>query len=178
MNVLAVIGGLPGTGKSTISSLLAERTATPYLRVDRIEQAIVAWTSLSHPVGPAGYAVAHGLATEQLQIGLDVIVECVNPSAVTRDAWLGTAAAAGAAVLEVELVCSDPAEHKRRVLSRDSDVVGLTKPTWTSVADRDYQPWSRQPLVIDTAGTAPGAAAEQIAAAMERARARSGRSDG
>ncbi len=85
--VLVLIGGLPGTGKSTIAAALAKATATPYLRVDRIEQAVVAWTALSHPVGPVGYAVAHQLALEQLELGLDVIVECVNPVALTRDAW-------------------------------------------------------------------------------------------
>ena len=48
---LTVVGGLPGTGKSTIAHLVAERTLMPFLRVDRIEHAIVAWSSLSHPVG-------------------------------------------------------------------------------------------------------------------------------
>jgi predicted kinase len=55
--VLVVIGGLPATGKSTIATTLARRTSTSYLRVDRIEQAIVAWSALSHPLGPVGYAV-------------------------------------------------------------------------------------------------------------------------
>jgi hypothetical protein len=55
--VLVVVGGLPATGKSTIAIVLAQRTSTPYLRVDRIEQAIVAWSALSHPLGPVGYAV-------------------------------------------------------------------------------------------------------------------------
>jgi len=85
--VLVVIGGLPATGKSTIAAALAARTVTPYIRVDRIEQAIVAWSVLAHPVVPVGYAVAHELALEQLELGLDVIVECVNPVAATRDAW-------------------------------------------------------------------------------------------
>jgi predicted kinase len=49
--VLVVIGGLPATEKSTIARILAEQTKMPYLRVDRIEQAIVAWSSLSHPLG-------------------------------------------------------------------------------------------------------------------------------
>jgi hypothetical protein len=80
-SVLVVIGGLPATGKSTLATALARRTSTPYLRVDRIEQAIIAWSALSHPVGPVGYAVAHTLAREQLELGLDVIVECVNPTA-------------------------------------------------------------------------------------------------
>jgi hypothetical protein len=57
-SVLTVISGLPATGKSTVASAVAQHTATPYLRVDRIEQAIVAWSSIVHPVGPVGYAVA------------------------------------------------------------------------------------------------------------------------
>jgi predicted kinase len=80
--VLVVVGGLPATGKSTIATVLAKRTKTPYLRVDRIEHAIVSWSALSHPLGPVGYAVAHELALEQLRLGLDVIVECVNPLAL------------------------------------------------------------------------------------------------
>jgi predicted kinase len=101
-SVLVVIGGLPATGKSTIAIALAQRTASPYVRVDRIEQAIVDWSPLSHPLGPVGYAVAHELALEQLQLGSHVIVECVNPIAVTRDGWVRTAATAGAALIEVE----------------------------------------------------------------------------
>src|SRR3954451_5693528 len=90
--VLVVVGGLPATGKSTIAEHLARLVRAPYLRVDRIEQAIVAYSSLEHPIGVAGYAVAYSLASEQLALGLDVIVECVNPIALTRDAWAATAA--------------------------------------------------------------------------------------
>jgi len=74
-------------------------------------------------------------AREQLELGLDVIVECVNPIAVTRDSWLRTAAEAGAAILEVEVACSDESEHRRRVETRTSDVEGLLKPTWTAVLE-------------------------------------------
>ena len=120
--VLVVIGGLPAVGKSTIATLLGSETSTPYLRVDRIEHAIVESSALSHPLGPAGYAVAHALAEEQLRLGLDVIVECVNPLSLTRDAWMRTATAAGAGILEIEVVCSDETEHRRRVEVRSSDV--------------------------------------------------------
>ena len=169
MTTLTVIGGLPGTGKSTVSLLVAELVGAPFVRVDRIEQAIVAWSALSHPVGPAGYAVAHAVAMEQLQLGLSVVVECVNPSALTRDAWMGTASAGGGNLLEVELICSDEREHQRRVTMRGTDVDGLVKPTWQEVARREYEPWRREHLVIDTATETPRLSAARIAAAMDSA---------
>lgn len=86
-SVLVVVGGLPATGKSSVAGALAKEMKAPYLRVDRIEQAMVMWSPLAHPVGPVGYAVAQQLAAEQLTLGLDVIVECVNPIALTRDGW-------------------------------------------------------------------------------------------
>ena len=168
--VLVVIGGLPATGKSTIAAALAAQTVTPYVRVDRIEQAIVAWSALVHPVGPVGYAVAHQLALEQLQLGLDVIVECVNPVAVTRDAWPETARAAGAAVVEIEVICSDEVEHRRRVQNRGSDVDGLVKPTWAEIAAREYEPWSRTPVRVDSATTSVAAAVQRITVAVAAAR--------
>ena len=170
--VLVVVSGLPATGKSTIARALAERTRTSYVRVDRIEQAIVAGTELTHPVGPVGYVVAHQLAAEQLGLGLDVIVECVNPLALTRDAWVDTADRAGAAIVEVELVCSDPVEHRHRVESRPSDVASLTKPTWVEVQARAYEPWTRPRLVIDTASATTESAVARIAAAMAAPRGR------
>jgi predicted kinase len=169
--VLVVVSGLPASGKSSLARPLAEYLRTPYIRVDRIEQAIVDWSALKHPVGPVGYAVAHQIIGEQLTIGLDAIVECVNPLAVTRDAWVGTAEAADAAVVEVELVCSDQAEHRRRVETRMSDVEGLIKPTWDEVLQREYESWERPHLVLDTAATPVSVMIEQIEAEMDAVRA-------
>jgi predicted kinase len=168
--VLVVVGGLPATGKSTIARILAEQTKTSYLRVDRIEQTIVAWSALSRPVGPVGYAVAYELAQEQLQLRLDVIVECVNPIALTRDSWFEIAADNGAAILEVEVVCSDESEHRRRVETRTSDVEGLTKPTWAAVMERKYEPWRRKHLVVDTAKISAESAARLITSKIRTAR--------
>lgn len=168
--VLTVTGGLPGTGKSTVAVALAKQTATPYLRVDRIEQAIVDWSPLAHPVGPVGYAVAHAVALEQLGLGQDVIVECVNASAVTRDGWVGTAGSGGAALVEVEMICADVDEHRRRVAGRATDVTGLVKPDWAAVAERKYEPWARGHLVIDSASVSPQVASQQIEMRIAEAR--------
>ncbi|GAA3556952.1 AAA family ATPase [Microlunatus spumicola] len=167
MPVLVVVGGLPGSGKSTLAEAFARRRRVPFLRVDRIEQAVVDQTALTHPVGPVGYAVAHLLASEQLALGLDVVVECVNPLALTRDAWDATGAAAGARVVQVELVCSDVAEHRRRVETRATDVPGLVKPTWAEVVGRTYEPWPERHLVLDSSGADIGSLVDAVVAAVE-----------
>jgi hypothetical protein len=108
---------------------------------------------------------------EQLLLGLDVIVECVNPIALTRNAWLDVAKTAAAAIVEVEVVCSDEAEHRRRVATRTSDVEGLVKPTWSTVRDRTYEPWSRKHVVLDSTEISAEEAAQLIMSRMISARA-------
>jgi predicted kinase len=149
--MLTVIGGLPATGKTTICAALARATRASYLRVDTIETTIVRTTELTHPVGVVGYVVALSLATEQLRLGLDVIAECVNPLKATRDAWLGVAGEAGVGLLEVELVCSDVSAHRHRVATREVDIPDLPLPSWEKIQAREYEPWDRDHLVVDTA---------------------------
>jgi hypothetical protein len=50
------------------------------------------------------------------------------------------------------VICSDAAEHRRRVETRIADIVGHTPPTWREVEEREYQPWPGERIVIDTAG--------------------------
>ena len=161
--MLIVFGGLPGTGKTTISRALASRQAATYLRIDAIEQAIRAAGVLAGDVGPAGYGVANVLAEANLISGRTVVADCVNPVAESRMAWRGVAARASVRLVEVEVICSDPAEHRRRVEGRTSDIPGLTPPTWQSVMRHDFQPWDRARLVLDTARLSP----DQAIAAVE-----------
>lgn len=55
-------------------------------------------------------------------------------------------------MIEIEVCCSDAAEHRRRVEARRADIEGLALPDWTRVLARDYAPWDRPPLRVDTAG--------------------------
>lgn len=99
-----------------------------------------------------GYAVAHRVAADQLAVGRDVVADAVNPIGVMRDAWRAVAEGAGARLVDVEVVCSDAAEHRRRVETRATDVPGLALPTWAAVRAREYHVWDRPRLVLDTAG--------------------------
>ena len=52
--------------------------------------------------------------------------------------------------LDVEIVCSDAVEHRRRVETRAADITGHSLPTWQEVVERDYRPWDGERIVIDT----------------------------
>jgi hypothetical protein len=57
---------------------------------------------------------------------------------------------ARAKAIEVEVTCSDPAQHRNRVETRSADIKGLRLPTWQEVVSREYEPWERDHIVIDT----------------------------
>ena len=120
-----------------------------HLRIDTIEQAMR--NAGQTVAGPEGYLVARNVARENLQLGLPVIVDAVNPIAYTRELWRVVAADTAARLVEVELVCGDAVEHRRRVESRTVDIDGLRLPTWRDVLDREYEPW-RSAEVVDTSG--------------------------
>jgi predicted kinase len=82
--------------------------------------------------------IAYAVAADNLRLGRTVIADCVNPWSLTRSAWRSVAERAGVAVLDVEIVCSDAAEHRRRVEARQPDIAGHTLPIWQDVVARDY----------------------------------------
>lgn len=80
--MLIVFGGLPGIGKTTLASLIAEQRRATYLRVDNVEQAIRASGMLAGDVGPSGYLVLYALAKANLILGQTVVAESVNSLAI------------------------------------------------------------------------------------------------
>lgn len=163
--MLIILSGLPGTGKSTIARALAQRLQAVHVRVDTIEQVLRASGRLTSDLGPAGYMAAYGVAEDNLRLGRAVIADSVNPLRITREAWRAVAERAAVPVAEIEVICSDEAEHRRRVETRQTDIEGLILPRWQDVVDRVYEPWDRPVTVIDTAAKGvEGGVAEIIAA--------------
>lgn len=148
--VLIILSGLPGTGKSTLAQRLARETGAVYLRIDTIEQALRDLCGIA--VEGEGYRLAYRIARDNLLAGHDVIADSCNPIELTRREWEAVATETGGRHLNVEVVCSDPAEHRRRVEGRASEVAGLVLPSWDDVQRREYHPWDADRLVIDTAG--------------------------
>jgi predicted kinase len=121
------------------------------LRIDSIEQAIRGFATWNQPLDDIGYRVAYAVAEDNLPIGRTVMADCVNPLRLTRDAWVAVAKRAGVRAVEIEVTCSARDEHRRRVEARAADIPGMMTPTWADVVTREYHPWDREHLVIDTA---------------------------
>ncbi len=160
--MLIVLSGLPGVGKTTIARELARTLGAFHVRVDSIEQALRA---SGREVEDEGYNAAYAVAEDNLRIGRIVIADCVNPWPLTRAAWRAVAERAGVPSLEIEIVCRDASEHRRRVESRVADIPGHRVPTWQEVLERDYRPWETARLVVDTAA---GGVDEGVRAIVDR----------
>ncbi|WP_019009774.1 AAA family ATPase [Deinococcus aquatilis] len=150
---LIVFSGLPGSGKSTLALGLAAHLNAAYLRLDTIEAALL--NAGLPSVGIEGYAVAYALAADALRLGQTVVADCVNPLTVTREAWQAVARNMSSRMLDLEVICSDRQEHRRRVETRQADESNWagrwTPPTWETVTRHDYEPWASARTVIDTA---------------------------
>jgi predicted kinase len=148
---LIVMSGLPGVGKSEISKQLSERLDALYLRIDTIEQSLRNGGIID--VGPLGYEVAYRIAADNLKLGFNVVADCVNPIAITRDAWSQVAREAAFTIRNVHVICSDLVEHRRRVETRVSQIQGHTLPDWDEVLRKqgEFEAWKDETITIDTA---------------------------
>lgn len=167
--LLVVVSGLPGVGKTTLARRLASVTGAVYLRIDSIEAGLARSALAIRPAEDAGYEAAYAVAEDNLRNGLSVVADCVNDIALTREAWAAVAARAGADHRDVEVVCSDAAEHRRRVEARAADLPGQRVPGWEDVMRRAWEPWAGERLVVDTAGVEPADAVARVVSDLARA---------
>lgn len=150
---LIVLAGLPGTGKSTLARLVAQRLGAAWLRVDTIEASILeAGIARSFESGLAAYVACRRSAADQFRVGLDVVIDAVNAVREARETWRELSVEHGAERFTVWVTCSDTAEHRRRVESRTAPTPPLPAPTWREVEDREFQPWDEAVFTLDNVG--------------------------
>ena len=166
--LLIIFGGLPATGKTTIARNLAQQLSATYLRIDTIEQALRDSATMSLQINEEGYRIAYAVAEDNLRLGRTVISDSVNPIRLSRDAWIDVAHRAQARAVEVEVICSDLQLHRQRVETRFVDIRGLKLPTWEQVVSREYDPWDREHIVIDTAGRSAAESVAELRAALTK----------
>src|ERR1700689_3026508 len=130
MGKLVVMAGLPASGKSSVARELARRVGAVWLRIDSMDQAIWASGTAPSDLRDWTYRAAQAVAVDNLKIGRDVIADCVNDSQKARDGWSESGRRSGVDGVGLGILCTDPAEHRRRVETRTSDIAGLALPDW------------------------------------------------
>lgn len=150
-----VVCGVPGSGKTTLATTLAAQLQAAYLRVDVVETPLIL---AGVDVGPLGYQVVQEVAASNLALGIEVVIDLVDPWPETRRLWRELAARTAATLVVLECVVPDPAEHRRRVEARRPDLPGQVLPTWDEVTSRHYVPWDEERdgprTVVDMTDTA------------------------
>jgi predicted kinase len=147
--ILFILSGLPAAGKSTLSKLIAQEYGAVYLRIDTIEQAL---KDLCHcEVQGEGYRLSYRIAGDNLKLGQNVVADSCNLINLTREEWENVATENNSIFINIEILCSNKEEHKKRIETRKSEIKGLKLPTWKDVENRKYHSWKTERIIIDTA---------------------------
>ena len=151
MATLFIFAGLPGTGKSTLAQRLAHCLKATYLRIDTMEQGLRDVCGVA--VQSEGYLMSYRIAADNLRLDIHVVADSCNPIELTRLEWQQVAEVTSSTFVNIEVICSDAQEHKRRVETRSANASDQSFPTWEEVLSREYDHlWSADRVVIDTAG--------------------------
>lgn len=147
-------------GKSTLARSLAVRTGAVYLRIDTIEQGLRDLCAFD--VQGEGYRLSYRITEDNLLLGRDVIADSCNPIRLTRGEWEEVANSCSAHFMNIEIVCSDREEHRKRAEERVSSIPGLKLPSWSAIMNREYHEWDKSRVVIDTANKSVDEALEEL----------------
>jgi uncharacterized protein len=169
---LIVVGGLPGSGKSTVAAGVGERLGLPVLRSDEIRKELAGIPPLEPAGAPYGegiyagqstdstYSVMLDRATEALRLGQSVVLDASFTDQRWRDAaWLAAEATKSDLLAVRCAVPAGVAEARLRSRARGTDPSDAT-PEILRRMTVDADSWPEAATVM-TAG-APSAAVDQV----------------
>jgi Predicted kinase len=139
---LVLLTGPPGTGKSALAEHAADVLGAPVLGWDWAMAALTSFDAIQESLATlspvdhrrVGWSILWNLATAQLRQGRSVVLD-----GVARDGHISEtrdiAAAAGADCFVIATLCSDVAEHERRLDGRVRAIPGWHELDWPGVAN-------------------------------------------
>jgi len=153
MAKLVVFSGLPGSGKSTLSKMYADKNNAVWLSVDPIEGVLkLNGITDGQKLGVLSYNICKTIAEENLTLNNTVVIDAVNPIEEARAIWRNIAKHHSIDLKIIECVVNDEVIHQKRIESRVRSIPGYSEITWERVLERknEYTPWEDERLVVPT----------------------------
>ena len=146
---LIVVGGLPGTGKSTLAKELAKELRLCLFAKDELEASVVrSGLATADQLNQVGYQLLKSIAHSNLQLGNSIILDFVASMPRVERYWPELL---NSRFLHLECVCSDLSLHQSRIEGRQRGIAGWYELDWKTVQQNsaDYVPLSQNRLVLD-----------------------------
>ncbi|MFI5710425.1 AAA family ATPase [Kribbella sp. NPDC051620] len=128
--------GLPGTGKSTLAERMAGETGAPCFAGDWLMGALKPHGVLQGLDRATFlglyYDLLGTLVTRQLMLGQSAVVDCLVDEVIV-ERWRELVTRYDGRLLVVECMCSDEAEHRRRLDGRQRGIPGWHEVDWAHV---------------------------------------------
>ena len=159
---LLLMKGPPGSGKSTVARELGRRLRWPVVDKDDVRDL------LPYEIGGLSYEAMLAIAQTQLRLGLSVIADSPLGYARSYRRALEIAAACGANVAVLEVVCSNPVLWRARIDGRQG--VGLAAhhtTSWDRV-EAFFQRSAADPFTVDVPRIEIDTATQKVPQAIEQ----------
>ena len=147
---IIIVGGIPGTGKTTLATEISRRLGIAYFNKDLLESTLISNDICSiKELNGVGYALMERIALSELKLGHSVILDCVASYTRVNEHWTSFKAKD---IRYIECICSDQKLHKTRLESRERNIPNWYELTWGDIETiiKSYEPCFEARLNVDS----------------------------
>lgn len=147
---IIIIGGVSGTGKSTLAKELSKALSIPAFSKDELEAAVSRKGLCNNKdTKNVGYEILFTLVKNQIENNNSAIIDFIASKQRVKELWPGLLSSN---FKYIECTCSNLDIHKQRIESRNRHISGWYELTWNDVlkTKKAFQPLQENHLILDS----------------------------